>query len=497
MIMTARVVPISRRRIAPAPKPQTSSAVTVSTVQTLHPAQCKLVVATWSDNGQYVAVGLQHGPILLFAVLQQSQQQKQFITPVETTSKTNTFVTPSIRLLRPTALRTFKGHTADVLDLRFSSSQFLASASMDRTVRLWHPHTAHCLRRLSHPDMVTAVSFHPTDEDLLLSAGCDGHARLWRLSDESVTAIADAQAVISAATLLPCQNVCLGTYDGRVLTTPFVPIDSSLRSAPGVLPNPTPLRSIDPIRRPRQRRKPTAKGKVRGIVPTTHANVIAVTETKLSIFTPQQDSDSRVLGVRLRNVANKKDVNTVGICLSPDETFLIINAAGNCLRVADLRPVRSHLQSFGQSQSDSTDNLSGGSLFIPTASAMLAASTGSTTTMTVLANTGNTCTTNNLANTTTSAGTTNTLVNTTVSPPNGIASGSEGRRRDRDVSTPILNWSITDDPICITCASFAPLAAASRCALVPRSDLGLSNVALAVIGADDGSLRLVSIHYCR
>lgn len=496
--MTARVVPISRRRIAPAPKQQTSSAVAVSTVQTLHPAQCKLVVATWSDNGQYVAVGLQHGPILIFAVLQQSQQQKQFITPVETTSRTNTFVTPSIRLLRPTALRTFKGHTADVLDLRFSSSQFLASASMDRTVRLWHPHTAHCLRRLSHPDMVTAVSFHPTDDDLLLSAGCDGHARLWRLSDESVTAIADAQAVISAATLLPCQNVCLGTYDGRVLTTPFVPMDPSLRSVPGVLPNPTPLRPVDPIRRPRQRRKPTAKDKVRGIVPTTHANVIAVTETKLSIFTPQQDPDSRVLGVRLRNATNKKDVNTVGICLSPDETFLIINATGNCLRVADLRPVRSNMQSFGQNQSDSTDNLSGSSLSIPTVSTVMPASVGSATTTTMTTtDTGTTCTTNNLANTTTCVGTTNTPVHTTVSPSNGIASGSEGRRRDRDVFTPMLNWSITDDPICITCASFAPLATASRCALVPRSDLGLTNVALAVIGADDGSLRLVSIHYCR
>lgn len=501
--MTARVVPISRRRIAPAPKSHTSSAVTVSTIQTLHPATCKLVVAAWSDNGQYVAVGLQHGPILIFAVLQQAPQQvsKQFVSSVESASAATSFTAataPSIRPLRPTALRTFKGHTADVLDLRFSATQFLASASMDRTVRLWHPHTAHCLRRLSHPDMVTAVSFHPTDEDLLLSAGCDGHARLWRLSDESVTAVADAQAVISAAVLLPCQKVCLGTYDGRILTTPFVPIDPSLRSAPGMLPNPTPLQTVDPIRRPRQRRKPTAKDKVRGVVPTTHANVVAVTEGKLSIFTPQQGADSRVLGVRLRNAASRKDTSTVGVFLAPDESFLIIDAAGNSLRVADLRSVRSHVQSVGHSPSDSSDALNGN--FVSTTTGSTAAATTSGTTSTVVAaNVGNTSSANNIASSNASVRTTNAPANNnTGHAANGTtAPVPEGRRKDRDVSTPMLSWPITDDNVFITCATFAPLPAASRCTIAPRSDLGLTDVALAVIGADDGSLRLVSIHYCR
>ena len=42
--------------------------------------------------------------------------------------------------------RTYMGHTADVLDLAWSKSQFLLTASMDKTVRLWHISMEDCLR---------------------------------------------------------------------------------------------------------------------------------------------------------------------------------------------------------------------------------------------------------------------------------------------------------------------------------------------------------------
>ena len=38
------------------------------------------------------------------------------------------------------------GHSADVLDLAWSKSQFLLTASMDKTVRLWHISMDDCLR---------------------------------------------------------------------------------------------------------------------------------------------------------------------------------------------------------------------------------------------------------------------------------------------------------------------------------------------------------------
>jgi WD40 repeat protein len=49
-------------------------------------------------------------------------------------------------VLRISPYRTYSGHTADVLDLAWSKSQFVLSASMDKTVRLWHISMDDCLR---------------------------------------------------------------------------------------------------------------------------------------------------------------------------------------------------------------------------------------------------------------------------------------------------------------------------------------------------------------
>ncbi len=49
-------------------------------------------------------------------------------------------------MLRPRPHRSYAGHEADVLDVAWSRSQFLLSASMDKTVRLWHISMDDCLR---------------------------------------------------------------------------------------------------------------------------------------------------------------------------------------------------------------------------------------------------------------------------------------------------------------------------------------------------------------
>lgn len=49
-------------------------------------------------------------------------------------------------VLQSTPHRTYVGHGADVLDLAWSKSQFLLTASMDKTVRLWHISMEDCLR---------------------------------------------------------------------------------------------------------------------------------------------------------------------------------------------------------------------------------------------------------------------------------------------------------------------------------------------------------------
>lgn len=497
--MTARVLPVSRRRIAAiAAPPPPNASLTVSVLQTLRPAHCKLVVAAWSDNGQYLAIGLQHGPVLLFVVPQQHHQQSQqhqqhqlpsqsmnglislpnnntttattthanhstallttATTPMTSTPAISSNSTPSSTVastkpLRPSALRTFKGHTGDVLDLQFSQTQFLASASMDRTIRLWHPHTAHCVRVLTHPDMVTAVSFHPQDDDLVLSGGCDGQTRIWRLSDETVCGVADAGAVISAATFTSPCHACIGTYDGRVLVADIPSSVDAVRTLPEGNQCVTPLRTIEKgfVRRPRARRKHGHRDKVRGVVATNHSDrAIAIFDGRLSIVALEGGDEIRVSGIRLRTGVNRKEVAFVGPSLSPDESFLIVGGAEQTVRVADLRQMRLWTRDGGSTvvSRSRVDN--------------------STAVQTV-----------------------------SMNGPSAPVVQNDARRKDRDVVAPVLQWSIADNGVSVTCASFAPKAAVARCALVPPSDGSATDVALAVVGGDDGSVRVVAVFYSR
>jgi len=78
------------------------------------------------------------------------------------------------------SLQTLEGHSAVVNAIIFSpDGQLLASASDDRTVRLWDPSTGTpCGTLEGHSDSVVAVAFSP-DGQLLASALYDKSVRLW------------------------------------------------------------------------------------------------------------------------------------------------------------------------------------------------------------------------------------------------------------------------------------------------------------------------------
>lgn len=63
--------------------------------------------------------------------------------------------------MAPKPLCTYRGHTADVLDLSWSRNYFILSSGMDRTVKLWHLSRPECLCCFQHMDFVTCIAFMP------------------------------------------------------------------------------------------------------------------------------------------------------------------------------------------------------------------------------------------------------------------------------------------------------------------------------------------------
>ncbi|MEH2421464.1 MAG: NB-ARC domain-containing protein [Nostoc sp.] len=78
--------------------------------------------------------------------------------------------------------RVLHGHSNRVFDVAFSSDrQFLASASADRTIKLWSPHTGQCLKTLyGHGSWVWAIAFSP-DSNFLASGSYDHTIKIWDL----------------------------------------------------------------------------------------------------------------------------------------------------------------------------------------------------------------------------------------------------------------------------------------------------------------------------
>lgn len=119
-------------------------------------------------------------------------------------------------LLSPTPHRVYTGHKQDVLDLTWSKTQFLLSASMDKTVRLWHVSMDECLRVFKHSDFVTAIDFHPSDDRTFISGSIDGKLRLWSIPDQKVVSWQDVHEMVTAASYSPSGlRVVVGTMKGK------------------------------------------------------------------------------------------------------------------------------------------------------------------------------------------------------------------------------------------------------------------------------------------
>ena len=78
----------------------------------------------------------------------------------------------------PTRVYT-NGHNEPIVDITWSKSNFLLTASSDKTVSLWHVSQSDRLQSFSHNGIVTSVDFHPVHDRYFISGCFDGKIRFW------------------------------------------------------------------------------------------------------------------------------------------------------------------------------------------------------------------------------------------------------------------------------------------------------------------------------
>ena len=175
----------------------------------------------WSDDGSFLATGGQDSIVRVWLV-KNSPACTEIATPeqlleLELKAKKHS-KTPSTDIIYTTPFRLYSGHKADVIDLAWSKDNFLLSASIDKTVRLWHVTRKRSLCIFQHSDFVTSVSFHPIEDRYFISGSFDKKLRIWNIPEHRVVEWAQTANIVTAAALSNDGTMAVaGLYNGQCI----------------------------------------------------------------------------------------------------------------------------------------------------------------------------------------------------------------------------------------------------------------------------------------
>lgn len=192
----------------------------VRLVQSMYAHEGVIWVAKFNKSGKYLATAGQDGVVAVWQVnLKRSMEGSDDTSEHAGNKGAGNYIRKELHeeaddggheevpgvvygvpVLNTTPYRLYTGHKKDVLDISWSQSNFLFSASMDKSVRLWHVSVGECLKVFRHNDFVTSIAVHPLNETLFLSGSIDGKVRLWNVPDSRVTSWQDIHDMVTAVT---------------------------------------------------------------------------------------------------------------------------------------------------------------------------------------------------------------------------------------------------------------------------------------------------------
>ncbi|XP_030532377.1 WD repeat-containing protein 44 [Rhodamnia argentea] len=122
---------------------------------------------------------------------------------------------PKVFRILEKPLHEFRGHKGEILDLSWSTDNYLLSSSVDNTVCLWQVGSDNCLGVFKHTSYVTSVQFNPVDNNYFISGSIDGKVRIWAVHDCQVVDWTDVREIVTAVSYRPDgQGMIVGCMSG-------------------------------------------------------------------------------------------------------------------------------------------------------------------------------------------------------------------------------------------------------------------------------------------
>lgn len=156
---------------------------TLLEVQNFFAEDSSIWVMKLSNNFEYLATGSKNGSIKIFTILGFDSEEFELIY-----NKKN--ILNYFKLISEKPLLQLKKHTKDIIDLSWSlyNYELLLSASLDHYVILWDisKRDNNIIKKFDHKDIITCISFSPTNPNIFISGCFDRFIRIFTISDSII-----------------------------------------------------------------------------------------------------------------------------------------------------------------------------------------------------------------------------------------------------------------------------------------------------------------------